>query len=129
LTLPDEPGSGGPKQIQLSDDGKVLAVYYRNSHIAVWDLSRQTELRRIEVGVKGMSAWSLSRDGKFLLTSQEGALHTWRIADGKKVAQLRHRPHSGIIAVAFSPQDNGLVSSCTECTLLRWRQATWQGKE
>ena len=121
--------TNGPDKIMLSDDGKLLAMYHMNSHVSIWDVANQVELHRIDVG-SGILTWAFSDDGSLLVTSHDGGvIRTWRTADGKKVAELRgHRGGCGIVALALSPEDGGLVSGCTECSMLRWQKRAWQGK-
>jgi WD40 repeat protein len=121
--------TNGPDKIMLSNDGKLLATYYRNRDLSVWDVAKQVELHRINVGIAGIPPWAFSDDGNLLVTSQDGVIRTWSMADGKMVAELRgHRSSSGIVALAVSPEDGGLVSGCTECTMLRWQKRALQGK-
>jgi WD40 repeat protein len=129
LKLTTGPVAYGPEEIMLSDDGKLLATYHTNSHVSVWEVATQLERCRIQIGTPGMESWAFSDDGKLLVTAQDGVISTWSMADGKKVGELRgHRSDSGIIGLAVSPEDGGLVSTCTECTVLRWQKSAWQGK-
>ncbi len=117
-----------PDKIMLSDDGKLLVMHqHMSNYVSIWDVAKGVELRRIDIGA-GMLTWAFSDDGCFLVTSHDGeVIRTWRTADGTKVAELRgHR--GGIVALALSPEDGGLVSGCTECTILRWQKRAWQGK-
>jgi hypothetical protein len=52
---------------------------------------------------------------------------TWSMADGKKVSEVCGH-QGGVVALACSPEGKGLVSTCTNCTVLRWRKTGWQGK-
>ncbi len=115
-------------RLLYSDNGQLLAVYHYNSHINVWDVARRVKRLRIPVGPDGLSAWTFSADGRLLVTAHwDRSFVTWRLADGKKEAEVRG--HSGsVVALACSPDGVGLVSACSLGTVLRWEGSAWQGK-
>jgi WD40 repeat protein len=117
-----------PDRILLSPDGKLLAAHYNHSHIAIWDVDKQVERHRFDFGFDGTLAWAFSEDGKFLVTGYDnGLFRTWSMADGKKVSEVCGH-QGGVVALACSPEGKGLVSTCTNCTVLRWWKTGWQGK-
>jgi WD40 repeat protein len=117
-----------PDSVLLSRDGKVLAGYHYNSHVTVWDLVKRVTLRRFDFGKKVVTAWTFSADGRLLVTGHpDGSFATWRLTDGKEVAEVRAHP-GGIAALACAPDGAALVSACTGGTVLRWEAAAWKGK-
>lgn len=117
-----------PDEILLSPDGKLLAAHRVKGHVTIWDVDKQVERHRFDFGFDGPLAWAFSKDGKFLVTGHvNGLFRTWSMADGKKVSEVCGH-QGGVVALACSPEGKGLVSTCTNCTVLRWRKTGWQGK-
>jgi WD40 repeat protein len=117
-----------PDYLLLSRDGRFLAGYHHNSHIAVWDVAKRDKVRRFDFGVKAVTAWAFSADGRLLvLGHSDGSFVTLRLADGKKLAEVRAHT-GGVVALACSPDGEALISACSACTVLRWEAAAWKGK-
>jgi WD40 repeat protein len=117
-----------PDDILLSPDGKLLAAAYVNSHVSVWDVARKIERHRFNFGFDGPGGWTFSVDGTLLITGHDqGCFRTWDMASGKKVTEVHGHPAQSLV-LACSPDGEGLVSSCTSCTVLRWQRSAWTGK-
>jgi WD40 repeat protein len=96
----------------------------------VWDLVKKVERKTEKLGnIAGrLTASTLSVDGRLLVTGHDdGAIITWDIAAGRKIATVRPDP-SGVIALACSPDGKGLVSSSCSCTVFRWDAEAWKGR-
>jgi WD40 repeat protein len=120
----------GADAILLSEDGKLLLASFANEYIGVWDVAKKAERHRFKFTFEdGPFRWAFSNDSKLLVTSHgDGTIRTWDMANGQKVAEVSGHPTNHIVSIACSPDGAGLVTTCTSCTILRWRKTAWQGK-
>ena len=118
---------GGHDSLLFSRDNKLLASY-SIEHLTVWDVAKRAALRHFDFTQKGVTAAAFSPDGRLLVTGHmDGSFCTWDLTDGKKRAEVRRHPGM-IVALACSPDGEGLVSACNGSTVLRWEATAWKGK-
>ncbi len=145
LTYPStfKSGVGQGYSIDVSHDGRYVAVGSGEGEVALWDLE---ERRRLDVDISGsrmIRALKFSPDATMLAVSslnsddlEESGVRVWSVPDGKLIRRLRHtvnafgpiswRPDGeAIAAVSVDPAGVGRVGEWEPRTgnLIRWATA------
>jgi WD40 repeat protein/predicted Ser/Thr protein kinase len=117
LRLP--PGHHGATGLQLSQNGKRLAVLEADSSISICDVSscRQTARRESNAGFNSMA---FSEDGRRLAVAIDSPIvSVWDIDKDQVVAELRtHRAR--VMGVAFHPRGHRLLTGSPDGTVHQW---------
>jgi WD40 repeat protein len=126
------------QSLNVSPDGRTLAVAYTSSKIRLWDLPSRTPLRDIGPTSKVERVYceflAFSPDGAVLAdcTSRSAGpgdplVQLWEAASGKLIAEMVPRARYGVKCVAFSPDGRLLATAQDrENTAVLWDLATGQ---
>jgi RNA polymerase sigma factor (sigma-70 family) len=114
--------------------GKEIVTAGPDGLARVWDAATGRELRRFGKRVKAGPAdllflrpAALSADGKRAATCDEGGVRVWDVGTGKELRHFAIENLNQLLAVAFTPDGAGLLTSTFETKLVLWDVAT--GKE
>lgn len=124
---------GNVTSAAISRDGKLCALA-SNADIALWDVTRWSELRRLSGTPRLIACVALSPDGQWLASGGgDKCVAIWRVSDGALVHRLAGH-HENVSALAFSPDGKYLVSGDmaddaekAACSIRFWEVAS--GKE
>ncbi|MFN2299639.1 MAG: hypothetical protein ACK2UB_12395 [Anaerolineales bacterium] len=142
LLLPSSPGEGyqtlaghaaGVQSVAFSPDGTTLASLDRQGSIILWDAVEWEKVRTLSTGAAAKknpgaycqrgnsSRLAFSPDGKILAAgTADGRVHEWNIATGSKI-RTRSFQSSGILALSFSEDGEGLISVSFDRSAVRYR--------
>lgn len=108
-----------PWGVGISADKKLAATTSGDRGV-LWNLETGDEIRRVRGRDDFLSALSLSRDGKRLITG--GAMATvelWNAENGEKIAELREHSNS-MTCAAFSPDNKVAASGSIDGSAIIW---------
>jgi WD40 repeat protein len=118
------------EEATLSPDGKLLAAW-EGEHVIVHDVSKGTQLQRIQTGYPSHKRLVFSPDGKSLATMSgvggKYGIHLWDLATGKESATIE--PKHFVQDLKFSPDGKSLGSLNSGDGLHLWDAATGKQKE
>ena len=87
--------------------GKVRRYSYRLDHATLWEISDGRAARNFE-HKSGVYSVSVSPNGKYLATGNNGSVTLWEVSSGRSVRQIE-LPNTIAYAVAFSPDGKYLA--------------------
>jgi RNA polymerase sigma factor (sigma-70 family) len=122
--LQQEPVHRLSLRVAFSPDGKILAAEGTSEAILLWDVTTGRKLRPFKApdpdAVNRSLTFAFSHDGKALAWAGEDAVvHVWEVATRQERCQFAgHR--GAVFSVAFSSDDNLLVSTSADLTGLIW---------
>jgi RNA polymerase sigma factor (sigma-70 family) len=113
-------GHGGEiDQFAFSADGRILAAGNADGVIDFWDVTTGANLRQVATDQRGFTSMAFSPHGRMLATWRESSIRLWEVATGAEQHPFAgHR--SGVIAVAFGSDNQGLVSVGMDGTVRQW---------
>jgi len=111
--------------VDVSPDGRLLALSGYDGWIRLWDLDRMEPLESIDAGLGRIDSLSFDPEGRTLgVGTIQGAVKLYSLAARQEMASLRgHR--SLVEHVAFSPDGQYLASSSLDQTIRIWRAPMW----
>jgi len=113
------PGAKAMLAVTGADDGKVR----------IWDLSNPEKLPKTpkyestDAHGSGVTAITISPDGKYAATAAGREVFIWDLAEGKKLYALPLEHRDSITALSFTPQCQ-LVTAAKDHTLKVWKLGT-----
>lgn len=132
-------GTGQPEEVRLpaefgrlykaiiSPTGRELAVFTRDGWLVVWDLLRNVERYRGEIGHPGMDMNArYSTQGETLYVYSPKGLRRWDTRTGEEhpvVEALRNRH---VVSIDFHPEQPLAVTMCDNRTVTVWDALTWK---
>ncbi len=112
--------------LDLSPDGKLLALASADNSVKLWDVAGGEELAILEGHTKWANGVAFSPDGKLLASaSSDGSLRLWEIPSGRALGTL-FKGEDWIPAVDFSPDGKRIVAAVDDRTLKLFDVATGQ---
>lgn len=109
------------QSIEISRDGKLIAVAAADSKVHLYDRATGTESNAWVAAQGRVKDVAFSVDGRWLVSSAESELDVvlWNLADGSRVATLDG--HEGpTIGIDFSADGKRLFTSSVDGTTLEW---------
>jgi RNA polymerase sigma factor (sigma-70 family) len=121
--LPNQPAQP-VNGLQFSPDGKLLAAYYPDARVDLWDVATGRHVRQIQGGKMRILSVAFQADGIVLVGTEFGAVVLWDAAAGKFRLAFGHA--SGIVALAFTPDGRTLITGAHvgDATIRRWDALT-----
>jgi WD40 repeat protein len=126
-----------PHCLQLSADGKDLALGSQDGIIVVWQVETGKAVHRIRAGKDIIASLAFSPDGKVLASREfpNRSIRFWELATGRQLRSFGNRqPNSNDISCSYDPDnftfspDGKLLAAADEDGTVRiWEAAT--GKE
>jgi RNA polymerase sigma factor (sigma-70 family) len=114
--------------------GKEIITAGPDGLARVWDAATGRELRRLGKRVKPGPAdllflrpAAVSADGKRVATCDDGGVRVWDVSSGKELRRFAVENLNQLLAVVFTPDGGGLLTSTLKTRLVLWDVAT--GKE
>jgi RNA polymerase sigma factor (sigma-70 family) len=111
--------------------GKEVVTAGPDGQVRVWDTSTGRELRRLgkrtEAGPADLTflrPTALSADGRRAATSDGGGVRVWDVATGKEVRRFAVEDRNPLIALALTPDGEGLLISAGQGRVVLWDVAT-----
>lgn len=123
-------GDSSITSLAFSSDSKYVVSGstepgWRKERIArVWEIATGTEIARMVYDF-GVTAVDISSDGKYVVSGVHGVARVWDISTEKEVAILLHPGANTVTALAFSLDDQYVVSRTREDYAIRvWDVST-----
>jgi WD40 repeat protein len=107
-----------PTAIDLSDDGKHLAVVYDDRKIRLFDMSSDSPQRTVAIPFGDCYLVELSPDGKTLVMVGDAGLQLWDIEMNVQRGDLM--PHARAVEVRFSGDGRSILSVSNDGRLRLW---------
>lgn len=106
----------------LTPDEQLLIVADRTGKLHLWDFRMVEKRRDIRAHGGAVRRVIVTRDGKHAITaSADQTLKLWDLANWKPVTQFNGHVDL-VMSVAEVPGRDEIVSSSSDCTLIRWKR-------
>ncbi len=110
--------------VEVSADGKRLAVAVEDQSLWIWDLENENLLYTLAGLEKEIRAIAYSPDGTTLATAMEGGeIIIWNANEGKQIGTIDLGPNR-ILDLTFSPDGERIASSMINRSILIWDVST-----
>jgi eukaryotic-like serine/threonine-protein kinase len=107
--------------VELSPDGKQVAIGTRDGKLRVHDLATGELALRVEAHRREIPHLAYSPNGERIATVTRRELRVWDARTGEQLG-VWNRPHSmSINAVAFAPDSERVATASTDGTVKLWR--------
>ncbi len=115
--------TAGVSAIALAPDGQILTTRGDDSSVRLWDMASRHHVKLLGYRIgSGYFSGSLAfaPDGRTLAIASDSdrAVHLWDPAARRERASLPH--HTGLVALAFSPDGRLLATGCHDGSVHLW---------
>jgi WD40 repeat protein len=114
---------GVSAQVAFSTDGKILAAATDGPKVSLWDPKTGKSLRTVNEPGRRLCEVAFTRDGKMLLSDNNGSAGFWDARTGKQIA-TRPAHHGKVTAVAFTPDGKTIATGSDDQTVRLWDAVT-----
>jgi WD40 repeat protein len=114
-TCYDQEHGSGPLSVEISPDGKLLAVGYAPYDVILWDADTGGYGKLLEGHSNWVVSLGFSADGTRLISGAgDSTARVWDVSSGKEIGRLRFEgPSTYVWSVGLSPQGD-LAFALTE---------------
>ena len=113
----------GVKCVAFSADGKTIATGCLDSTVRLWDTHTGKNIKTLTGYLSRWGPIKYSLDGKTIAITEGLEVNLWNVNTGKHLKTLKG--HEGLItSVAFSPDEDTLVTGSTDGTARLWNAHT-----
>jgi len=124
LTLLREvPMSSSIKQMLISPDARTLITAGADRVLRLWSLPEGKLVRSLTGHQHLVTALYMSRDGRFLASSEANVIRLWNPVSGSLLQTFQANSHP-VTAIAISSDAQNLISGSQDGTLQVWKLAT-----
>ena len=110
---------GSVPVVCFSADGSLVAAMGETNEVSVWEVTSQRRVATLPQA-DGLTALSISPDGRFLATGSEGKrVRLLDLRSGQVLLDIEGHRHV-VTALAFSPDGARLVSASVDSTIKLW---------
>ena len=109
--------------VAVSPNERLLAASTTNE-VIVWDVSTGRQLKRLREQNETYARIMFSRDCRQLVTSgRTNQLSVWDVESGTRAQRVSGGgdPNAGVLAIAFLPDDRGVVTAGNDGLIRVWR--------